>query len=370
MAETKGLPEEIQKVRDRVQTDWIDPNEPGLQLPDEEDLATTYEVDRPTVREALVQLEGRRLLERRPKGAYVVGRLKKYRRDDLRLKEIGVSFAKAHAAFKDRAHFGIIDGIFSEIHLGELGLMMPTTDWRWLGKMQPAEFFQAEHVAGILLIDKHHPDILASLKSLQRPMVAVDHNATSDGIDSFEYANEEAGTFLAGLLAQLGHKRVIGVFESLDRPIERQDPTWTDRREGFLKEWREKTEVEPEVIGLADRGQFEPALSAIDEYLQRPPEKRPTAVVLPGPGSLEAVRDVAAHRGLQIPKDLTVVGFGNFVEQDEMSSIRFDGREIGQKAAENMLNIVCGHRPPHQKPLLARFKGQYIPGETHARVPQ
>lgn len=364
-----GMPDPIRELSARIQADRIDPKRPGLPLPEEEELAETYGVDRHDVRKALSHLAKRKLIARRAKGGYAVSSVKLYRKDLAPGREIGISFATPQAAFVDRTHFGLIDGIYTALHLAEMNLLMPTVDWRWLGDAPPARYFPSEHVAGVLLIDRHAPAILESLKSLQVPMVAVDHDATAHGIDSYEYENHQAGGFVARHLRQLGHRRVITVFESTDKPLETRDPAWEDRRKGFVEEWGD-ADGSLYMIEVQSRGIFEEALGEIGKLLHKPAAERPTAVVVPGSQLLDPITQVAAHEGLKVPEDVTVTGFGNFMDENKMTAIRFDGKELGYKSAQGLLNVVCGLRPPSAKPEHILFRGHFMPGETHARIRQ
>jgi DNA-binding LacI/PurR family transcriptional regulator len=370
MSKTIGRPPKlITQTAERIQKDWLATVEPGKRLPGERVLAQQYGVSRPTIRGALAFLERELVLMRRVKAGRYAGHFVHVRDYFFRGKEMGVSFAKASEALRDSWNVEILGGICSKLHHAEMNLMMPTFDWRYLNNCSADMFFRNPAVSGIILIGRHAPEVLQSIKCVNRPMAAVDTDAAVDGLDSFFTDDFAAGELLAKRLHLLGHQRIAAAFESPKKPAEKQDEAWRRRREGFTAGWAKTGNHAPQFVWVENRGSSAEVLPALKELLKKTPQARPTAVVTAWGGLPAELRPVAADVGVQIPRDLTVVGFCGQTEVPELTAVRFDGGELGRLAVDQLLQIICNRRPPSTKPEIVRIKGRYVAATTHAHAP-
>ncbi|HWL46633.1 MAG TPA: LacI family DNA-binding transcriptional regulator, partial [Sphingomonadaceae bacterium] len=77
--------------------------------------------------------------------------------------------------------------------------------------------------------------------------------------------------------------------------------------------------------------------------------ERPDAIICASDWLAQGVLIEAAKRGLRVPDDLAVVGFGDFdfaaALEPALTTVRIDGTEIGHQAAQLMLAALHGRRP-------------------------
>jgi DNA-binding LacI/PurR family transcriptional regulator len=81
------------------------------------------------------------------------------------------------------------------------------------------------------------------------------------------------------------------------------------------------------------------------------------------------VRALAGQRGLRVPQDLAVVGYGSAREYDDVTGIRFDGTEMGRTAAMHMQYLILERMVRPKRPRLKTVKGTYRAADTHAQAP-
>ena len=129
-----------------------------------------------------------------------------------------------------------------------LDVLWVTCDWRYWRREKPADHLALPTVLGIALYGRHATPVLASFRALEKPFLALDCNYVSEGIDSFCLANRQAGELLARRLYGLGHRNIVGIFESPAKSMESQDEAWKDRREGFVEQWKNNAVVKSCVV--------------------------------------------------------------------------------------------------------------------------
>ena len=79
-------------------------------------------------------------------------------------------------------------------------------------------------------------------------------------------------------------------------------------------------------------------------------EREPTAVVCTSDALAIALTGVVQHRGLLVPRDVSVVGFGDFSPATQitpqLTTVRIHGAEMGAIALRLLLERIEGRRPP------------------------
>jgi DNA-binding LacI/PurR family transcriptional regulator len=275
-----------------------------------------------------------------------------------------ISYDPFGDAFR-RATFAAMDAEFRGIGVN---WVVAARRWNYLNIEKPADHFSLPAIIGLVLMEAHPAEILDSLKTLKKPMVAVDFDAVADGLDSFCFDNEGAGKLLARRLYKLGHRHVAAFFESPERSKALRDEAWFERRRGFLAEMERLGLPAPRQIFMEKRGHSPDNYQRLAQLLRQPSSERPTAVFVPTQGFLPPLRKIAAACGLNIPKDLTIVGCDALVDANEMTGVRFDPAEIGGAAAVHLLRLLLERREKTYRPTTVRFKGHYVAGKTHARL--
>jgi LacI family transcriptional regulator len=210
---------------------------------------------------------------------------------------------------------------------------------------------------------------MAGIDRLNMPVVALDHDATSYGYDSFCFDNHAAGAALARRLCKWNHRRVALISESLDKPERQRDAAWTERRAGFLDAWGKAGRPSPTELFVRDRGEATEKMSGLlGRVLSLPAGERPTALFSPASLPVEERREIAEKTGIRIPDGLTFVGCGLAPREKGTTGFRFREHELGFEAACHMLSMIRNRRPRSLRPSVMRVKGIYVAGSTHARA--
>jgi LacI family transcriptional regulator len=169
------------------------------------------------------------------------------------------------------------------------------------------------------------------------PVVLVDHYF--DDLPITGVIDDSAGGArnVVEHLLSLGHTR-IGYVDISRRELN----PW--RYEGYSDGLRGAgIEVDPGLVVPAF-GSFEAGLAAGDTLLSL--KNPPTAIFAFDDTRAFGVWRVAETRGIQVGKDLALVGFGDMAPRagfsEELTSVRFDPRELGRIAVEKIMDLVFG----------------------------
>jgi hypothetical protein len=168
-----------------------------------------------------------------------------------------------------------------------------------------------------LLVDAedtlNSPATAAALRG--RPVISVDLDATTKGIDSVVFTDAEAGALAARHLLQLGHRR-FALSEEANVEGFAWDPAWTRRRHGFeaavgeaggvcLASWR---------LGVCRQGgrlrmnQFlQHDLPAVLNGWNSSRRDRPTALFALYPSLIGHVAHELSKLGWRVPQDMSIV---------------------------------------------------------------
>lgn len=211
-----------------------------------------------------------------------------------------------------------------------------------------ARRFATADVDGVILpppLSESVP-ILTELAVAETPAVTVAmgklyENALNVRIDDFKAAAE-----MTNYLIALGH-RTIGLIKGHPQQI-----ASAERERGFLAAV-EAANLEPEDV-LVEQGYFtfRSGLDAGERLLDHSP--RPTAIFASNDDMAAAVVSVAHRRGLEVPGDLSVVGFDDTAPATtvwpELTTIRQPVSAMAGAALDMLLSDIRGRRrgsPPN-----------------------
>jgi len=188
----------------------------------------------------------------------------------------------------------------------------------------------------ILVLTGEDHELVLEISRSRRPLVAVNCDLSTLGIDSI-LADETSGVYQAArMLIDLGHRHIAFI-----RGL-RHNITCLMRYEGYHKALAETSLLEivseedeldeaggyRSMMGLLSRGEPISALIAIND--------------LAAIGAIKALRE----QGHRVPDDISVVGFDNrgFAEYIEppLTSIRKPKYEMGLEAASNLFDLING----------------------------
>lgn len=227
-------------------------------------------------------------------------------------------------------------------------------------------------IDGLLLIQAHEDaDWVQPLLEQTRNVVAVNYYGPVLALDTVLFDDVAAARLATRHLIELGHRRIAyvgGVHFALGAGGER-------RGEGYRREMAaHDLPLDPAWIWDFTNpyygGQPAPGWDSgegavgIDHLLRLPPERRPTAVICYDDTFATAGMQRLAELGLNVPRDLSVMGIDDAEIAQRMyprlSSIRQPLENMGRRAAHLLIDKAAGRDAP---PLAAP------PGPVHELWP-
>ena len=189
-------------------------------------------------------------------------------------------------------------------------------------------------VDGVIIfpIDASVPDVhFREIWQRNIPLVTVDRETTTHA-DHVGTDEELGGQLAAEHLLSLGHRRVLHLtFPQRTGNVRRRALSFTTRME--------KGGGEVETVG----GHLDQLIDPLREILGRT-SRRPTAVFGATDPIATKVYGVAAKLKLQIPRDVSVMGYADFPFARDLvpplTTIRQDPYEMGRKSAQLLLDRV------------------------------
>ena len=195
----------------------------------------------------------------------------------------------------------------------------------------------------------HTPETRRRILSAHVPVIEV-WDLTETPLDMVVgFSHEKVGTAVAEHLVSRGYRRIASVWADDERALR--------RRRGFLEALARH--------GLEEAGaSITPAPStqrlgrrSMAELLER--GARPDAVACSSDTFAQGVLAEARARGLSVPGDVAVMGFGDLEFAAEtvpaLSTVRIDRRGIGRLAAEAILAQLDG-KPPERRVVDVGFE--------------
>lgn len=311
----------------------------GDRFPTEIDLAKDYGLSRPTVREALLQLEREGFLVRRRGAGTVVVATEPARK--------GVSLAAVVPCIRDRegVYAAIVRGMEDVINDQGHSFVLCNHDQRLEKATAYIERLVATHAAGVLLSPLEVPEyretnrvLVEMMQKASMPFVLVDKSLSSDDFARFSFVGTNSFSSMQVMvrhLVSVGHRR-MAFFG--DGPIH----TCRERRRGFEEEVRANgLELRAEWI-LPFSFDADHGTPAVRELLKK--TDRPSVIVCVNDGSAEMVYGIARELGLIIPRDLAVVGFDDLPMAEALNppltTMRQPLVDVGRMAVEVLLEKI------------------------------
>jgi LacI family transcriptional regulator len=241
---------------------------------------------------------------------------------------------------------GVLDGIHTTLAKSDyLPITVWPGGWRELGafEAQKEEGFElisrllGRRVDGLILWPTYavaYREHFRDLATRTIPVGVIDHTYTADVLTDVVEADDRKGAAaVASYLLKKGHRRIACLST---REIEAQ--TWAvRRREAFEAEFDQRKDAQCRSWRLNSAG--DNGLDVAIELLTS--RFRPTAVFCVSDHEAKFVYSAAAHLGLAIPDDISVVGFNDldFSEmlQPKLTTMHLDAELMGRHVAEMML---------------------------------
>jgi DNA-binding LacI/PurR family transcriptional regulator len=358
------------EVAKRIEQNWVKNKNIGEKLPAERGLVTELGVSRTTIRSALKYLDEKGLVFRCKSGVVVQGQTHMCR-TLWKGKNLGVYFGPNSEPLRDVTLLRAIRGMYNLLTERKTGLslLLGCAGPRFDSTENTIEPFAGPDTLGLFLIGQAAKEQIEPLKALGKPLVAVDWDASAFELDSVVFDNLDAGRIMAQRLARLGHKNVVVIFESPQRPDNRQDPAWAARRKGFLANWAQTGRPAVSEIWLERRGAWQAAFRQLQIALSQPAAERPTAAVFASDDMAAEALLLIEARGLAIPQALTLMTFASEVESRErVTAVRFFNSEMGRIATQLLLRRMMEKKRTTKKMKILTVAARYVAAQTHGNV--
>lgn len=307
---------------------------PASRIPSIRELAQQFEVAKSTVERAVYRLVDRGILRaQQGKGVFVSETLP--RRDQGKTRVIGLLPTMHISVYTSR-------GFYSEVLAGVQSALMDR-NWSMLvineegaARAAGAVNLHAELVDGYIVIGPVSNRFVSLVRKAGKPIVFVDHDGSTLGYDSVVADNVKGGLLLTKYLIDQGHRDLAFIGGVLKQEPDPQDSHLIDtsareRFQGFTL-GLEVEGIEPKnerLIKVAERTSDD-AFDAFKETWDG--GQRPSGVVCFDSSSARGVTQFLQKKGLEVPRDVSVVGFAAGAEIDGMhlTGVDFDYRLMGQ----------------------------------------
>jgi DNA-binding LacI/PurR family transcriptional regulator len=254
-------------------------------------------------------------------------------------------------AFRDPVAVQLLDGIAEVLGEHGVGLLLLAGD---IGRPGPEQIARMPLDAAIFATCGLEDDpTISALRARGVPVVAVEGPDVDDVV--LVDIDDRAGTReLARHLHDLGHRRVAQVVMPL-RLDGTRGPVGTERRARLhYRDVRQRMLAVEDVFGPVPA--VETASNAVDEgaaagraLLDVPAGQRPTAIVAQSDVLAAGVLQAAAGLGLDVPGDVSVVGFDgadlHWLGATVLTTVVQPSGEKGREAANAAMELVAGRRP-------------------------
>ncbi len=179
------------------------------------------------------------------------------------------------------------------------------------------------------------------------PVVTVALHGAAKNFDTVAHDQRLGARLVVDYLVSAGHRRIVHT----SMPASTADGSFvlshTARRYAFEELMREHG-LEPSVIetSYSEEGGYQAALEAFDRA------EPPTAIFAGADIAALGVLRAAEERGIQVPEDLTVVGYDNIyistINRVSLTTVDQSGHHTGEASARLLLERINGRTEPQQ----------------------
>jgi LacI family transcriptional regulator len=193
------------------------------------------------------------------------------------------------------------------------------------------------------------PGQVQAFKRAGLPLVAIDPPDTDDSVISVASTNFTGGVQAAGHLVELGHRR-IGLAGGPERSV-----TGRERSHGYRSALETAGIVPDEDLMLAGAFTYDSGVAMGLELLGRPAP--PTAIFAVSDLTALGVLEAARQAGLQVPRDLSVVGFDDtpaaLWSAPPLTTVAQNMIGLGRVALRTLVQLSMGEQPVSHRIELA-----------------
>lgn len=198
-------------------------------------------------------------------------------------------------------------------------------------------------VDGLILIGAYLSGEFVQTLRETIPLVTVQSNGIHPGVPFLDADNESGGYLATHYLLSQGHRRIL----HLAAPSGIRGPDL--RYEGYCRAMREAhLEITPEWVQRPRQPFFFTAhdgRQSMQDYLETTGlQNLPTAIFCASDALAHGCIEALKEHGLQVPDDISVVGFDDFLTAQIMSppltTVRQPFQEIGRRSVERLMERI------------------------------
>jgi LacI family transcriptional regulator len=248
----------------------------------------------------------------------------------------------------------------------------------WIGSLGDMPHFEKDELAGLKQINRlldrrvdglimwptfsvayyhHFPEFVER----RVPVAVIDHYSTV--ADSVETDEEQSTEVVANHLLKLGHRR-IACLSSRETPSQ----TWAVKRRSSFEDAVGR-HAGASVKSWRLNAQGTNGLEVARELLQS--DLKPTAVFAVSDHEAEFIYDAAKELGLEIPRDLSVIGFADLdfaaMMSPPLTTMRQKPHDIGRLAAKLIMDRIDGLLSNDDAPTTIKVEADLIVRDSTAK---
>lgn len=219
-------------------------------------------------------------------------------------------------------------------------------------KMAASQLLTGSIDGAVLLTTVIGSPLPPELRRRGLPFVFLNRDAGDGGGDAAVVDNVSGGRMAAHRLTELGHRRIAGIFG----PDETS--TGRERKLGFIMGLAASGVGLSENNALEGPFEYETGERGLRRLMDRPADERPTAVFCGNDVIAMGVLNAAMSAGIQVPKDLSVLGFDDIPlaswEAFQLSTIGHDLNAMAASAARLLVQRLSpeGREDPIRRIVL------------------
>jgi DNA-binding LacI/PurR family transcriptional regulator len=199
--------------------------------------------------------------------------------------------------------------------------------------------FAERRVDGIVVTSSRVGALYTSLLAqMMVPIVLINNQHPGEFVHSVMIDNVQGSKDATDHLIRLGHRRIAYVGDQYGHESD------TERFAGYRQALEEAAiPLQPEIVVHGD-SKPESGIAAMDKLMALP--ERPTAVFCYNDMTALGVLRSAHVHGLQVPADVSIVGFDDLFivsyTQPQLTTVRQPMQRMGRMAMENLLKLMSG----------------------------
>jgi len=242
---------------------------------------------------------------------------------------------------------------------GELSVPVVVAHDDRLRRAVPAELLE-DPLRGVLIVGKISAEALRGYQRLRIPVVLADHPGGNWKLHAACVDNESATHAAVEKMMALGHRRIAFVRRLHTDGVYDVDPDSRERHKAFVAAMAKAGVCAAKNLTFSFFSKDSPDAPGIKALFTRKPAV--SAVLASDAHGAGLVLEAAAKRGLNVPRDLSIVTYGPLDGNEPFyAGHRFDFRALGQSAAL----LTASPRSPPQR---VAVPGTWAAGKTLAAV--